>query len=259
MNMDQEIANLTAELQRNPNNVQARQAKAVLLNNKALTLSKEDKHDEALKLIKQSIELDESNTGLLNNQAIFLSKMNKYNEAIESVNKALQIDPENKTSIEILSVNLNNQFTVDVQKGLNDQALEKITRAIQLRPNEIIFHCNKASILNKMNRHKEALEWAEKALALDQSNGNARTIKAVILNQLALDDADSQKFEDAINKIDQAIGLKSNEIGHYINKGSFLLSLNRVREADKCADKALEIDKENQDAKKLKEIALKRL
>lgn len=258
MNIDQELANLSAELQRNPDNVQAKQAKAVLLNNKALTLSKEEKHDEALKLIKQSIELDQSNPGLFNNQAIFLSKVNKYNEAIESVKKALQIDPQNKTSIEILSVNLNNQFTIDVQKGLNNEALEKISRAIELRPNEIIFHCNKASILNKLNRHAEALEWADKALAIDKTNPNARTIKSVILNQLALDDADNQKYEDAIKKIDQAIELKSNEIGHYINKGSFLLSLDRVQEAAKCADKALELDKENKDAKKLKEIVLKR-
>lgn len=258
MNIDQELANLSQELQKNPANVQAKQAKAVLLNNKALTLSKEAKHDEALKLIKQSIELDQTNPGLFNNQAIFLSKMNKYNEAIESVNKALQLEPENKTSLEILSVNLNNQFTVDVQKGLNNEALEKISRAIELRPGEIIFHCNKASILNKLNRQKEALEWADKALALDQSSSNARTIKSVILNQLALEDADNQRFGDAIAKIDQAIGLKSNEIGHYINKGSFLLSLDRVQEAAKCADKALELDKENKDAKKLKEIVLKR-
>ncbi|CAF0811652.1 unnamed protein product [Brachionus calyciflorus] len=254
MNIDQELTELNIELQKNPNNLQAKKAKAVLLNNKSLVLSKEDKHEEALKLIKQAVQLDPSNVGLLNNQAIFLSKMAKYNEAIESINKSLELEPKNETALEILSVNLNNQFTLDVEKGLNQEALKKINRAIELRPKEIIFHCNKASILNKMSRYTEALGAADKALSLDQNNSNAKHIKSVILNQLALEDSDNEKYEDALKKINEAILLRPNEIGHYINKGSFLINLNRNDEAAKCAEKALELDKDNKDAKKIKEI-----
>lgn len=258
MNIDQEIARLNVELQKNPDNERAKKAKAICLNNKALALNSKGKHEDALKFVKQAIQLDPAHAAFYCNQALFYSKNNKYNDAIEAASKALELEPHNHNAIETLSLNLNNQFAIDCQKGNDQEALKKIDRAIELKPHEKMFYYNKATILNKLTRYEEADEVIDKALEIDSSCANARLMKSIVLNQLSLVDSNKGNYEDALKKINKAIELKSNEIAYFINKGSYLISLNLLDEATEIVDKALNMDKNNKDVKRLKDILEKR-
>lgn len=257
-NFDQEIARLSAELKKNPNNEKAKKAKSVCLNNKALSLSTKSKNEEAIKIIKQAIELDPLHSVLYCNLANLYTRMSKYNEAIESASKALDVDPHNHNAIEILSLNLNNQYTIDNQKGNHEEALKKITRALELKPHDKIFLFNKASLLNKLGRHEEAIITIEQSLVIDPNFPNGKSMKSIILNQLSLGDSDKQQYEEALCKINQAIELKSNEIGFFINKATYLINLNRIDEASQATEKAFALDKNSKDAKNLKDIIAKR-
>lgn len=100
---------------------------------------------------------------------------------------------------------------------------------------------------------------ADEAAALDPKFSSPRTLKAIILNHLALKDSEEGREEEALKKVSKAIDLKPNEAAFHINKASFLVSASRIQEAKEALDKALEIDSENKDAQHLKDVVQRKM
>jgi tetratricopeptide (TPR) repeat protein len=252
-----EIKNIDGIIAKNPTEQILKEHKAALLNNKAIELNKREKYEDALKTINESIELNPTHPVFFCNKSNFLQRLNRYVESIESAEQSLALDPNYENAKDSLAASLNNQYVLDTEKGENEIALTRIDKALELKPNEKIFLCNKASVLNKLGRSEEAMGLVEAALAIAPDFPNAKKVKASILNKLSMADNEKAEYQEAINKINKAIELSQNEMAFYVNKGAYLISLKSFKEAGEMADKVLNKDKNNEIAKQIKEIAQK--
>jgi tetratricopeptide (TPR) repeat protein len=257
--IDVELKNVDQLIAKNGEDQILKEHKASLLNNKGIELSKRDKHDEALKQILDAIELNPTHPIFFCNKSNFLQKLNRYTEAIEAADQSLALDPNYENAKDSLAASLNNQYVLDTEKGENDVALARIDRALELKPAERIFLCNKASVLNKLSRCEEALTFVEAALSIAPDFPNAKKVKAAILNKLSLADNEKGEYQAALDKVNKSIELSQNELAFYVNKGAYLISLKSFKEAGECADKVLSKDKANELAKQIKEIVQKNL
>ena len=249
-----DLKNVDALIAKNGPDQVLKEHKAALLNNKAIEMSKKEKYEDALKFIGESIELNPNHHIFYCNKANFLQRLGRYIEAIESADQSLKIEPTYENARDSLAASLNNQYVIETEKGENDTALPKIDRALELKPNERIFLCNKASVLNKVGRCDEAMTFVEAALAIAPDFPSAKKVKAAILNKLSLGDNEKNEYQEALNKVNKAIELNQNEMAFFVNKGAYLISLKSYKEAGEMADKVLGKDKNNELAKQIKEI-----
>jgi tetratricopeptide (TPR) repeat protein len=254
MNLDQELAKYNSELKHNPNNEVAKKGKSLVLNNKAVAVASKNKLEEAIRLLNQAIELNPNNAVFYANKAEYFSKLGKYNDSIDCASKALEIDANSQSAKSLLILNLTNQYTGDMQKGKHEEALEKINRALEFKPNDKNILYNKAANLFNLSRLTEALECADKSSSMDDKFANPKSLKAIIYNQLSLEDSKNENNEEALRKVNLAIELKANEVGFHINKTSYLTALKRFEEAKEAVEKALRLDPKNKDALHLKTV-----
>lgn len=257
--IDQEINKVNAQLAKTPDDQQLKETKAALLNNKAVELSKRERHEEAIKNVNEAIELNPNQATFYCNKANFLQRLNRYPESIECAEQALKTDPSYENARDTLAASLNNQYVIDCEKGSNEEALERINKALELKPNEKVFLSNKASVLNKLSKLDESMELADKALAIDPAFNNPKKIKASILNKLSMADSEEGKNEEALEKVNRAIELNSNEMAFHVNKAVYLVYLNNFKEAGEIADRVLKAEAHNKTAKQIRDIASKNI
>lgn len=254
MSLDQELARVNCELKKNPNDEKAKTTKSSILNNKAVQAASKRNYKEAIELLNSAIEFNPNNSILYSNKSDYYSKLGKINESIECATKAIQIDGNNQTAKDLLAMNLTTQYTNDMEKGRFDEALAKIDMSLELRPNDKILLYNKAANLFNLGRFDEALVCAESSMKIDPKFGNPRSLKAIILNNNALQDTNNKNYEEALKKVNEAIELRPVEVGFYVNKISCLISLNRIPEAKQTLERALQLDAKNKDVISLKAI-----
>lgn len=139
-----------------------------------------------------------------------------------------------------------------------------IDKALALEPKDKYVMYNRAATLWNLGRYEEALESAEKTADMDPKFSSPRTLKAIILNHMALKDSEEGRHEDALKKVEEAIKLKPNEAAFHVNRASFLVesaqfketkeATEQFKEAKKEVEFALELDADNKDAHFLKDV-----
>jgi len=240
--IDKELVAINAELNANPENVEAREAKAILLNKKARIFANRGKFDEAIKALDHAIEANPQQAVFYINKASYLNKHEKYSEAIESATKALELEPSNESVTELLSMILNNQYTEDIDKNNLKEALKKINKALELKPNNKTYLYNKAVVLYKLAHLSEAIEAVNRTLEMDSYFHNAKLLKSSILNSYSLELSDRNEDKEALGQIDEALRLKPNDLGFMVNKGSFLIKLHRFDDCLKLVEQIIKLD-----------------
>ena len=157
--LDQDLILITNELSQNPESEMLKNIKAAHLNNKALILGQLQKFNDAIKCINQAIDLNPTNNylSLLLNKASFYHKISKFNESLEWAHKVLEMDSNNEKAVEIIILNLSSQVALDNEKGNNMEALNKLERAIELKPNDASLLFNKAAILHEIEEYDRNL------------------------------------------------------------------------------------------------------
>jgi predicted Zn-dependent protease len=116
---EEELIDLNIELQANPKSENAKKAKSVLINHKAIEAAGKNKLDDALKYVEEAIELDPSNRTLQLNKAEYLARKNKFNDAIEICAKLVETNAEDYAARHQLIAYLNNAFEGDMECGTN--------------------------------------------------------------------------------------------------------------------------------------------
>jgi tetratricopeptide (TPR) repeat protein len=123
-------------------------------------------YDKAADLFKKSIALDPPNAAEAYNYLGFMwAEHNMHlDEAAEMIKRALQIDPNNGAYLDSLG-------WLDYRKGKLDQALSELLRAAQTisHPDPVVFD-HIADTYSKLNKVPQALEYWQKAIALDPDN-----------------------------------------------------------------------------------------
>lgn len=117
-------------------------------NNKALALLYSNKPDKALETLDEAINKkifsEEKLFDQYYNRAIMLNALRKYREAALSYEEALELEPD---SIDAL----NNFANVLAELGYYDDAIEKMQKAVKLKPHLLSLHMN----LQRLKRKKD--------------------------------------------------------------------------------------------------------
>jgi protein O-GlcNAc transferase len=157
--------------------------------------------------------------------AIALLQQGKVAEAEKLVQDILQRQPTNFEVLHLLGV-------IALQTGRIDRSHGLIAKAILINPNVPAAHCNLATALQRLGRHKEAVASYDKAIALKPDFAEAYNDRGNALRQL-------RRFDEALADCDRAIALKSDFAEAYDDRGTILQELGRCEEAIASHDKAI--------------------
>jgi tetratricopeptide (TPR) repeat protein len=144
----------------------------------------------------------------------------------------------------------------DIQNRIYTGALCKLNQAIQLNPKEKNYLYLLGETLNKMQKYEEAIFALDKCLKLDSNFLNAKLEKAWALNELGNQAYESDRFNLALMKYNEAIELTPNNKTYLVNRAGALVYLEKYNEALESANQALKISPDYTKAKEKKASAL---
>jgi Flp pilus assembly protein TadD len=115
------------------------------------------------------------------------------------------------------------------------EAIEWYDKALAIDPNYTRALNGKGNALLNLEKYQEAIEWYDKALAIDPNYTRAFYNKGNALNRL-------ERYQEAIEYFDKALAIDPNYTRALNGKGNALLNLEKYQEAIEWYDKALAID-----------------
>lgn len=160
---------------------------------------------------------------------------------------ALRVNPGNAKMLNNLGQALENA-------NLIEEAHAHYTKAIRLEPNDIRGHLNLGRVLTTMRQLEKAEAAFVRALRLlpkPEPNRSPYPIRVtsshlqVYLNFASLIAQNSSRADEADQLYKEAINLRSDFTDAYLNRGDFLLRINRTKEAEAMYERALELDENN--------------
>jgi tetratricopeptide (TPR) repeat protein len=123
-------------------------------------------HDKAANLLRRSISLDPANAAEAYNYLgyMFADHNIRLDEAEEAVKQALALDPNNGAYLDSMG-------WVNFRKGRYEEALRDLLRAAQsLTKSDPVVYDHIGDTYAKLNNVPQALEYWQKAIALDPGN-----------------------------------------------------------------------------------------
>jgi tetratricopeptide (TPR) repeat protein len=228
---------------------------------------------EALECYQQAIELDPRHASALYNLGNLLQKLYRLDEAEFSYRKALSIRPNHADTWVNLGNTLkqlqryeealacydkaivlvpqhamahNNRGNTFKELKRYEEALASFDQAIRLNPRYADAYFNAGIVLEELKRRDEALQAYRQTVALDPRHAKAWLNQGTVLIEMARTAPDSATHKAALACFDTAITLENAEA--YAGKGSFLIELGRMNEAEALLNKALELDVDNSEA-----------
>ncbi|MFZ0512960.1 MAG: tetratricopeptide repeat protein, partial [Candidatus Nitrosopolaris sp.] len=119
--------------------------------------------------------------------------------------------------------------------GNYTEAIQYFDKALAIDPKFEVALYDKGDALNSLGNYTQAIQYLDDALAIDPSNGLALSDRGLALDGLA-------NYKEAITYLDKAIAIDTNDKRALNNKGWALDGLGNYKEALKYLDKALSID-----------------
>ena len=200
---------------------------AVAYNNRARTLYRLNRYDEALQECEKAIQLDPKFAVAYDTRGRILNRRARYDEALQECEKAIQLDPKLAEAYDDKGWAL---------YGLNryQESLAACEQAIWLDSQIAAAYNNKGRALNELERYKEALDAYKHAIMLDGNDARVYYNTGQTLRNL-------RSFEEALEAFEQAIKLDHNYAAAYQNKGQILLRLQRYEKALQAFDQAIKL------------------
>ena len=174
----------------------------------ATLLSDQHKNKECIDLCNNELALDDKNANALLHKSACLINLKKPEDAIACCDEIL-----NGSAFFISDVELSTAFTLN----------------------------NKGRALSMLEKFEDALEYHEKALAIDDKNEKIFVNKAYALGGLG-------KYEESLKNSEHAISINQNYAMAWNNAGYALHKLGKSEDALEYVEKALELDPTDSDA-----------
>tara|TARA_Y100000590_G_scaffold455811_1_gene605145 strand:- start:386 stop:2152 length:1767 start_codon:yes stop_codon:yes gene_type:complete len=195
-------------------------------------------------------------------------KKKKFLAAESLCNKILSIDPDHFESLVLLS-------NIHAVNGNFSKAKESLTRANEIKPNNLSVLNNLGTACRELGNIKEAMNFYEKVIKFNPNHTNAlynlgigfynvkefkkaknffkRTVEiqpnfAIAFASLANVNVELREYENAISNFQKAIEINPKLAGAYNNLGLVFRKLNDYKNAISCYEKAIEIKTEHASA-----------
>lgn len=161
------------------------------------------------------------------NEAISLHQKGHLSEAKALYEVVLKIQPRHFQSMHLIGV-------IAAQTGNYQVAVDWISKAIEIFPNNADFHINRGNALRELKQLDAALVSYDRAIAIKPDYAEAHSNRAAALQGL-------QQLDAAVASYDRAIAIKPDFAEAHSNRGVALLELKQIEEAIASCDKALAI------------------
>lgn len=106
---------------------------------------------------------------------------------------------------------MKNMGNIEYKRGNYASAAEYYTKAITLRDNFSIYYSNRALCYKNLGQFQKAMEDAQDAIELDESNIKAHLLLGVSLCELARETRDMNKIETSIKRMKKSLSLCSSQ------------------------------------------------
>jgi tetratricopeptide (TPR) repeat protein len=161
------------------------------------------------------------------NAALAHHQGRRFAEAIDAYRHVLTLEARQPEALHYLGVAL-------AQIGDHEGALEPLSLALQLIPNNTALHNHHGNALAGLGRHAEALASYEHASSLDPNFAEAHFNRGVALTAL-------EKVELALDSYQRAIALDPTHARAHNNLGNAFFHLDRHAEALGCYERATQV------------------
>jgi len=142
---------------------------------KALQSLRDNKLEEAEKLLKEAMRLAPGHPDVLYLQGVLYLRENKLSEAQKTLEKAAQVNPNNARTLAALGTALSNQ-------GKFEEAIVPLEKSLQLNSGGWETHWTLAKAYYYHKQYDEALKTSQKALL--ESHGKAPEIELLVAQSL---------------------------------------------------------------------------
>ena len=176
--------------------------------NKAEQLSQQEKWNECISVLTESISLEvDSNlkSAAYNNRGLAYDSKGDYDRALEDFSKAIELEPDYADSY-------NNCGVIYSRKGDYDRALEDFSKAIELEPDYANAYNNRGATYEKNGDYDRALEDCSKAIELKPDYADAYYNRGVVYYRKG-------DYDRALEDCSKAIELKPDYASAYIGRG----------------------------------------
>ncbi len=174
-------------------------------------------------------------------------KKQRLEEAIQSAEKAVELNPEDSTAYAILSLTYdwysNPAYSGNESEDYVFNAEQASAKALQLDSNNVLAVAFRAEIYMRQLRYSDALDFAERAVAMDNTSFDAYRVYGFVL------ESQGGRYGEAIEAYKKAaeinpnltfiqlsIGVNYRELKQYDNALEYFAQAAKINEQNKVAD-----------------------
>lgn len=177
----------------------------------------EDDKEEAIRLFKKALLINEGNNFVYFNLAKALSESGRDEESLPHHARATELAPDHHEA-------WLNYGRSQTNLGLHEQAIASYDRAIQLNSDYAEAWYNKGVALDQLKRHHESIAAYGQALRIRSDFVDAWINKGAALDEL-------KRYDEALAAYEQALSIQPDHVKAWNNKGFTLDALKRQGEA----------------------------
>lgn len=167
-------------------------------------------------------------------QAFAFLEAGDSNRAAQLYRELIDSNPDNFLALHYLGI-------IEAEQGRLDLARLLMARSLGMRPADIQFFVNYATLLLRLGDHASVLQVCEQGLKLEQGNARLLHARAVALYRL-------NRFEDALATFDRIVARQPRDAGSHYLRGCALAQLARHEDALAAFDRSLRIEANSADA-----------
>jgi len=178
-------------------------------------------------LSEVELAAQESKIANLLQQGLALHQQGKLEAAEEVYRHILILHPKHFDSLQLLGI-------IFLQTGNYLQALDFLSKAIQINPSFSSCYYNRGIVLQELHRLDEALSNYDSAISVEADYAEAYFNRGNVLHEM-------NRLDEALSSYDKAISIQPNFAEFYSNRGNALKKLKRLEEALSSYDQAISI------------------
>lgn len=204
-----------------------------VLTNRAATLKSLGRIDEAREMMIKASENAPRDKGILVKVGLELNQYGEYQRSVDVFQSIIDEFPDYAYAYNCLTAALEPLVTPFTRREIHFRMMRLMDKCVELAPDYLDGQLNRATVLQKLRRNKEAREIFEKAI----KEGLQRY---QIFNNYAATLQESSQYEEAIEYCKKSIEITDKYAEPFYNWGANLHLLGRLEEAIEKYEMALE-------------------